>query len=741
MRRVKKAILLMWALSVLMLIVMLSGCGEGVKELTSPQNLRITDGILTWEEAEGAESYSVMVDGIRRDTTDCRFDLFEVVTEPKVYEIEVLSRSGREGEEAKRSEKLEYDLSETGYYAVNEFEKGVYELKVFYPEKISGTVVLPSEMSGKPIVRLAKGAFKDCEKVTAVYIPDGITEMKSDVFNGCCNLRRVRFSPDMSVLAGGTFTDCISLEQVELPEWVTEIQGHAFSGCSSLKTVEIPEGVTEIGDEAFGNSGLTEIYIPGSVKIIDETWNLFRGCKNLQKIEVSEENEVYYAEGNCLINRGDRRVVAGCDVSVIPEGIEEIGERAFSGCGFESIELPETLVSIGRYAFSGCENLLRINIPDAVSVLENGCFSSCKNLEEVTGMNGVETIQTCAFSWCESLEEIELPRGLTRLGRGVFLNSGLRKFFLPEGVIEIEETEPLIGENLFSGCPDLTEIECDENNAFFYAEGNCLIRRADQSVLAGCKTSEIPEGIERIEACAFNYSYVTEIVLPTSLREIGHSSFYCCAELSLVAIPEGVVLIDNYAFDDCPELQALIMPESVVTVGMGAFADQAVYFSKGMDLSGWYSRGSGKLIPCIFAYEGKYPYVYSIDISDQGFIFPLNEEKFLVDEYKFNRFGIYENYIKNYMQGRIMRYMVPQPPNLKEGSTRKFLGWTTEEGSERVEYPVREYAYTIVSNIGSSPFDGMTFIKYIWIETEEFSEFLDRYYKEDYRPVLYAVYG
>ena len=115
MRRVKKAILLMWALSVLMLIVMLSGCGEGVKELTSPQNLRITDGILTWEEAEGAESYSVMVDGIRRDTTDCRFDLFEVVTEPKVYEIEVLSRSGREGEEAKRSEKLEYDLSETGY--------------------------------------------------------------------------------------------------------------------------------------------------------------------------------------------------------------------------------------------------------------------------------------------------------------------------------------------------------------------------------------------------------------------------------------------------------------------------------------------------------------------------------------------------------------------------------------------------------------------------------------------------
>lgn len=741
MRRVKKAILLMWALSALMLIVMLSGCGEGAKELTSPQNLRITDGILTWEEAEGAESYSVMVDGIRRDTTDCRFDLFEVVTEPKVYEIEVLSRSGREGEEAKRSEKLEYDLSETGYYAVNEFEEGVYELKVFYPEKISGTVMLPSELSGKPIVRLAKGAFKDCEKVTAVYIPDGITEMKSDVFNGCSNLRRVRFSPDMRVLSGGTFTDCISLEQVELPEGVTEILDHAFSGCSSLKTVEIPEGVTEIGDEAFENSGLTEIYIPGSVKIIDETWNLFRGCKNLQKIEVSEENEVYYAEGNCLIKRGDRRVVAGCDVSVIPEGIEEIGERAFHGCGFESIELPETLVTIGRCAFLECENLCRINIPDAVSVLEQGCFSFCTNLEEVTGMNGVETIGEHAFGQCESLEEIELPKGLTRLEGSVFSDSGLRKFFLPEGVMEIENSALLGGGNLFGGCRELTEIECDENNAFFYAEGNCLIRRADKAVVEGCKTSEIPEGMDRIENSAFCSTYVTEIVLPVSLREIGDYAFYYCAELSLVAIPEGVVSIGSYAFSDCPELQALTMPESVVTVGSRAFkVGPTVYCSKNADISGWHEEHWGMLNPCIFAYEGKYPYVYSIDVSDLELYIPKSEEKFWASEFLVKRYGTYENYMDEEVKRSISKYTVPSS-KWKEGNTKKFLGWTTEEGSERVEYPVREYAYTIVSNIGSSPFDGMTFIKYIWIETEEFDEFLDRYHKEDYRPVLYAVYG
>lgn len=93
----------------------------------------------------------------------------------------------------------------------------------------------------------------------------------------------------MSVLAGGTFTDCISLEQVELPEGVTEIQGHAFSGCSSLEQIDLPEGLTEIGSEAFSDSGLTEIYIPGSVTKVHESLNPFRGCTNLKNRGIGRE--------------------------------------------------------------------------------------------------------------------------------------------------------------------------------------------------------------------------------------------------------------------------------------------------------------------------------------------------------------------------------------------------------------------------------------------------------------------
>ncbi len=183
------------------------------------------------------------------------------------------------------------------------------------------------------------------------------------------------------------------------------------------------------------------------------------------------------------------------------------------------------------------------------------------------------------------------------------------------------------------------------------------------------------------------------------------------------------------------------MPESVVTVGFRAFkVGPTVYCSKNADISGWHEEHLGMLNPCIFAYEGKYPYVYSIDVSDLELYIPKSEEKFWASEFLVKRYGTYENYMDEEVKRSISKYTVPSS-KWKEGNTKKFLGWTTEEGSDRVEYSVREYPYTINLILIQSPFNGMTFMADVWIATEEFDEFLDRYHKEDYRPVLYAIYG
>ncbi|MDE6051459.1 MAG: leucine-rich repeat domain-containing protein, partial [Paramuribaculum sp.] len=56
------------------------------------------------------------------------------------------------------------------------------------------------------------------------------------------------------------FWDCTGLTSVTIPNSVTSIERNAFEGCSGLTSVTIPNSVTSIGYEAFkGCSGLTVV--------------------------------------------------------------------------------------------------------------------------------------------------------------------------------------------------------------------------------------------------------------------------------------------------------------------------------------------------------------------------------------------------------------------------------------------------------------------------------------------------
>ena len=690
---------------------LLVGCGKGETKLLPPQNLQVTDGILTWDEAAGAESYTVRVDGVGTDTKECRFDLFDVIETPKVYQIEVLSRSGKEGMNPVRSEILEDDVSGENYFWFQECEEGGYELKAA-SSVIKGTVVIPSEIKEKPVVKLAVDAFKGCKNVTAVYMPDSITELGGSIFSGCTELRRVRLSSRLTYLSASMFSDC-----------------------KSLKEVELPDGLREIRSRVFYGSGLTEIFIPETVTEFSIS-NPFENCENLYRIEVSENNPEYYSEGNCIIRWDGQSLVIGCNGSVIPDGVRSIEERAFEKCNLEEIVLPDSLFSIGYCAFGKNKNLRRIEIPDSVAVLGESCFSGCINLESVTGMSGVISIERWAFSDCESLVELSLPSGLERIETSAFSRSGLKSFHLPETVIEIEIPSSTLDSNLFDDCKGLTEITCDENNPVFRAEGNCLIRREDSAVVAGCKTSVIPDGVKKIERKAFSSSAVTKMVFPASVTEIGKEAFLSVTELEEIALPEGVVSVGAYAFHECPELQSVTLPESVKNIGSNAFSWSTVYYSEAADTSGWGNEATDFLIarekfPCRLAYNGVYPYVYSLDTSCNRWFGQLREEDFLIEDRN--------DRIELNLQ--IERYIVPKMSCQNPTDSLAFLGWTTEEGSGRIDYPVMQFDYTVTSNMGASSFEGMTFIYDVWGGTEEYFEFGRRFREEEYRPILYAVYG
>lgn len=99
-----------------------------------------------------------------------------------------------------------------------------------------------------------------CDKRVAgeVSIPYGVTEVKSDDFQGC---------------------SCIT--SIELHGSLTEIRNSIFSGCCNLSFILIPNSVTWIGARAFENSyNLSSIEMPNTVKRIGE--NAFVGLINLK---------------------------------------------------------------------------------------------------------------------------------------------------------------------------------------------------------------------------------------------------------------------------------------------------------------------------------------------------------------------------------------------------------------------------------------------------------------------------
>ena len=92
---------------------------------------------------------------------------------------------------------------------------------------------------------------------------------------------------------------------------------------------------------------------------------------------------------------------------VVQKGVTSIGDDAFlKCCMLGSVELPEGLEEIGDFAFTCCgdRSLESIHIPSTVTKIGSGCFGGCKALKEVTFEPGskLETVDERAFDSCDA---------------------------------------------------------------------------------------------------------------------------------------------------------------------------------------------------------------------------------------------------------------------------------------------------------------------------------------------------
>lgn len=88
------------------------------------------------------------------------------------------------------------------------------------------------------------------------------------------------------------FYKCYYVDKIEIPDSVTTIEEKAFHRCSALKEINLPDSLVTIGKDAFAYcSEVTSVIIPSSVESIGEY--AFFNCPKLKKVEVlKSEDEI-----------------------------------------------------------------------------------------------------------------------------------------------------------------------------------------------------------------------------------------------------------------------------------------------------------------------------------------------------------------------------------------------------------------------------------------------------------------
>ena len=475
---------------------------------------------------------------------------------------------------------------------------------------------LPASLKSVTVTggKIMEYAFSNCSYIESIKIENGVEEVQNFAFSGC---KFISVNLDVDTLREDAFSECeidavflsatafakigdkvrLQLKSITITHG-EELAGDAFHHCQNTEYISLPSTLKKFGNGVF--SGLTyyEFNVYSGGYYADNGRGFHSVCSVLKGITVAEGNTKYYSENNCLIERETKTLILGCQGSIIPDGVEIIGEYAFSGCsGLKSLTVPESVVTIEKYAFSGCTGLTNLTIPDGVTGIGDSAFKYCNNLISLKISDSVRFIGSGAFEVCNSIEEIVvsegnanyysqgncliefaskklifgcrnsiIPDGVLMIGEYAFeYCRGLTKIIIPEGVTTIgrgsfsgcsgltDITIPaglnFIDSYVFNGCGELTNITVEEGNENYYSQGNCLIATDSQTLIRGGKNSVIPDGVLVIGEYAFeNCVGLTEVTIPTGITEICENAFRSCENLKTVTIPVSVKKIGMSAF-------------------------------------------------------------------------------------------------------------------------------------------------------------------------------------------------
>lgn len=346
------------------------------------------------------------------------------------------------------------------------------------------------------------------------------------------------------------------------PYTVTELRfspyGNSVTSVNNNYTaLVLPDTLTDIGGSLSGFKNVTEITIPGSVKVFNATLQYMKQLRTLTFEEGVEEIASGSVVSGCkslttihlpsslqkLSGTGTFSGASALTDITLPEGIAITEGSTFSECtSLESIELPASITTIPSYMFAGCSALERVTVKGTITAIGNSAFKSDTALTEIPDLSQVTSIGDRAFYGCSALETVDL-HSVTTMEYAAFQ-----------------------GCDALSGEIDLSNLEVIPGHAFCYDPNitsvvTCPTLRSIGDwafIWAGISTISLPETLNSIGTYTFYKASLSgTVALPDSLTQLGASAFSGCEEVNAIQIGSGLKDIPANAFAGCTNLKTI----------------------------------------------------------------------------------------------------------------------------------------------------------------------------------------